>query len=136
MAGVLERAKILVTEVARKAFDSTSLIQDLNTILLTKVCYFVAMVNILGLIATFCLQKKQTMNSATLPELQFVHACKALSGAIKYLDLVSQFQNGGQFTLSTLTDVNYMRLDSSAIKALHLLPDPLEGVTKEKCLSG
>ena len=72
---------------------------------------------------------------AVLPELTLRHASKALAAAIKYLDLVSQYHQG-QFTLKILQDVNYVRLDPSAIKALHLLPDPMEGVTKEKCLSG
>ena len=37
MSGVLDRSRVLISEVPKKTFDTTSLVQDLNTVLVAKV---------------------------------------------------------------------------------------------------
>lgn len=49
---------------------------------------------------------------------------------IKYLNLLSVQENHGEYTLSTYNLSNFMKLDASAVEALHLTPGPRDGKSK------
>jgi DNA mismatch repair protein MSH2 len=54
-------------------------------------------------------------------------ALGAAAALIKYLGLMSDSSNFGQFALYQHDLAQYMRLDASAVRALHLMPGPRDG---------
>ncbi|RUS68800.1 hypothetical protein EGW08_023438, partial [Elysia chlorotica] len=99
---VLSRSGVLLVEKKRSEFNNKDIVQDLNRLLKAK--------------------KGEKPNSATLDEIDKTVAMCALSSCIKYLELLSNEDNFGQFRLSTF-DLNlYMKLDGPAVRALNLLP--------------
>ncbi|CAH3191846.1 unnamed protein product, partial [Porites evermanni] len=75
-------------------------------------------------------------NSSTLPEMDLTHATAALASLIKYLEFLADETNFGQFHLSTFDLTQFMKLDAAAVRALNLLPNPLDGGNKSMCLVG
>ncbi|XP_065057032.1 DNA mismatch repair protein Msh2-like isoform X2 [Rhopilema esculentum] len=110
---VLERSNVLVTERKRAEFSSKDVVQDLDRLLKTR-----------------------GSSSASLPELDLAQAVCCLTSIIKYLELLSDDSNFGQFTISAFDLRRFMRLDAAAVRALNLFPSPLDGGNKSKCLTG
>lgn len=71
----------------------------------------------------------------TSPELSLKNALGSLACLIKYLSLTSDASNHGAFTIKTHTLSQYMKLDASALKALHLMPS-VKDSTKSSSLYG
>ncbi|KAL5010021.1 hypothetical protein ScPMuIL_012326 [Solemya velum] len=112
---VLDRSSLLVTERKKSDFSMKDIVQDLNRLLKFK--------------------KEQT-DSSSLAEIEKSHAIAALSSIIKYLELLSNEDNFCQFTLEKFDLGQYMRLDASAVGALNLLPNTVEGENQNQCILG
>ena len=54
MSGVLDRSRVLISEVPKKTFDTTSLVQDLNTVLVAKV----SLTHVFFTASTLCIAHK------------------------------------------------------------------------------
>ena len=65
--------------------------------------------------------------SPRIAEWEFQTAMASLASLIRYLHLMSEEANFGQFELKKHDLSMYLRLDASAVKALHLLPGPNDG---------
>ncbi|XP_015773181.1 PREDICTED: DNA mismatch repair protein Msh2-like [Acropora digitifera] len=111
---VIQRSNALVTDRKKAEFSNKDIVQDLNRLL----------------------KMGASGNSATLPEMDLTQATAALAALIKYLELLSDETNFGQFHLSTFDLSQFMKLDSAAVRALNLLPNPLDGGNKSMCLVG
>ncbi|KAI5790687.1 muts domain V-domain-containing protein [Peziza echinospora] len=66
-------------------------------------------------------------NAGVLPETQLKLAMGAASALIRYLGLMSDDTNFGQYDLYKHDLAQYMKLDASALKALNLMPGPRDG---------
>ncbi|XP_048239590.1 DNA mismatch repair protein Msh2-like [Haliotis rufescens] len=113
---VLERSGLLITERKRADFSSKDIVQDLNRLLKVK--------------------KGDQPNSSTLNELDKTHGTAALSAVIRYLELLSDEGNFGQYTVGSFELGQYMRLDAAAVRALNLTPSPNEGGNKNQSVLG
>ncbi|KAL4232768.1 MutS-like protein [Mactra antiquata] len=113
---ILERNSVMITERKRSDFNNKDSVQDMNRLLKVK--------------------KGSQANSATLPEMDKQNAMAALSAVIKYLELLSDESNFGQYSISTFDLEQFMRLDSAAVRALNLLPSATEGGNKYQSVLG
>lgn len=111
---VIQRSNILITERKKAEFSNKDIVQDLNRLL----------------------KLGASGNSSTLPEMDLTHATAALASLIKYLEFLADETNFGQFHLSTFDLTQFMKLDAAAVRALNLLPNPLDGGNKSMCLVG
>lgn len=109
---ILERCGIVVTRRKRAAFEVKDVEQDLNRLLADGVAV------------------------STLPEYEMKAAMGATAGLIKYLDLLGDESNFGQYHIETYDLSQYMRLDAAAVSALNLMPTGLEGSNKNMSLFG
>ncbi|KAJ3142593.1 MutS-like protein [Physocladia obscura] len=112
LMAILERCGIVVTNRKRGTFETKDVEQDLNRLLATEI----------GVTA--------------LPEFEMSLAMGAASSLIKYLQLLNDDSNFGQYRLETYDLSQYMRLDAAAMKALNLMPMGTEGSNKTMSLYG
>lgn len=64
---------------------------------------------------------------STLPQTELKLAMSSSAALIKYLGLMSDSSNFGQYQLYQHDLAQYMKLDASALKALNLMPGPKDG---------
>lgn len=100
---LLERCDIPISERKSGEFQTRDIEQDLTRLLPSGVAV------------------------SALPQLNSLLAMSATAALIKYLGLMSQPNNFGRFELIQHDLSQFMRLDSSAMKALNLMPGPRDG---------
>lgn len=66
-------------------------------------------------------------SASMLPQTDLKLAMGAAASLIKYLDVMNDQSNFGQYQLYTHDLSQYMKLDASALKALNLMPGPRDG---------
>ncbi|TGZ72290.1 hypothetical protein CRM22_002178 [Opisthorchis felineus] len=103
---IFQRAGFLATEVEKSNFALQDVTQDLNYLLRRP----------RGIQTTGISQDNKAF--------EHKQGLACLGAIVKYLDLKSDDSNAGVFSLEPFSLDNFVRLDSAATRALHLLPGP------------
>lgn len=111
---ILERCGIVVTDRKKTDFNAKDVEQDLNRLL------------------------RGELQASTRPEFEFKVAMASTAALISYLSLMSDDSNFGHYWMRSHDLTQYMKLDASALRALHLMPDPsgMGGSSKNMSLFG
>ncbi|GAO52574.1 putative DNA mismatch repair protein Msh2 [Saitoella complicata NRRL Y-17804] len=109
---VVDRCGITITEKRSADFSARDIEQDLTRLL------------------------GGDLSAGTLPQFDLKLAMASASALIKYLALMSDSTNFGQYELYQHDLSQYMKLDASAVRALNLMPGPNDGANKNMSLFG
>ncbi|KAG0221543.1 MutS-like protein [Mortierella sp. GBA43] len=109
---ILQHCDIVITERKRADFALKDVEQDFNRLL------------------------GDNISIAALPEFELKNAMAASACVIKYLALLTDESNFGQYVLRHHDLSQYMKLDASAVRALNLMPGPHDGANKSMSLYG
>ncbi|KZS97038.1 DNA mismatch repair protein [Sistotremastrum niveocremeum HHB9708] len=112
LRSMIERCNIVLTERKSSDWTAKNVEQDLSRLL------------------------SDDTEVSIMPELDLKIAMASCSALLTYLGLVTDSDNHGQFTLKTHDLSQYMRLDSSALRALNLMPSIRESKTQNTSLYG
>lgn len=112
MKGMLDRCGVVLTECKKGDFQIKDVEQDLNRLM------------------------GDGVSVASLPQFELKNAMAACSCLIKYLALLSDESNFGEYSLTTHDLTQYMKLDAAAVAALNLMPGPNDGANKTMSLFG
>ncbi|KAJ3032339.1 MutS-like protein [Rhizophlyctis rosea] len=111
---ILERCGIVITERKKGDFATKNVEQDLSRLL----------------------ELEENVRASSLPEFELKVAMSSLACLIKYLALLGDSSNFGQYSIARFDLGHYMKLDASAVKALNLMPGPQDGSNKSMSLYG
>ncbi|KAH9808943.1 muts domain V-domain-containing protein [Melampsora americana] len=100
LGDMLERCGVVVTERQRAEYNIKSIEQDVNRLL------------------------EGERQLAALPQFDMKTALAALNPLLNYLSVLEDPSNHSTFKFVTHDLGQYMRLDASAVRALHLFPNP------------
>jgi DNA mismatch repair protein MSH2 len=109
---ILTHCDIVITERKKSEFGIRDVEQDFNRLL------------------------EEDISIAALPEFELKNAMAASACVMKYLALLADETNFGQYTLRNHDLSQYMKLDASAVRALNLMPGPQDGSNKSMSLYG
>lgn len=84
--------------------NSSSLLQDLEKLIRFK--------------------KDQKKSAHTIPELKLELAMGSVAAGLKYLEVINEESNMGQFSIKSLNLNRFVHLDAAAVHALNLFPPP------------
>ncbi|KAF9935116.1 MutS-like protein [Linnemannia zychae] len=109
---ILSHCDIVITDRKKSEFSIKDVEQDFNRLL------------------------EEDISIAALPEFELKNAMAASACVMKYLGLLTDETNFGQYTLRNHDLSQYMKLDASAVRALNLMPGPQDGANKSMSLYG
>ncbi|RKO91193.1 DNA mismatch repair protein muts, partial [Blyttiomyces helicus] len=115
MVTILNRCQVVVTERKKVDFGIANVEQDLDRL-----------IDGLG----------EERTASSLPEFEFKLAMGCTACLIKYLDLMGDESNFHQYSLTQHDLAQFMKLDAAAVKALNLMPGPMDGSNKNMSLYG
>ncbi|KAL7268791.1 MSH2 protein [Rhizina undulata] len=101
--GIVDRCGVVITPARASTFSAKDIEQDLSRLLTDEIA------------------------AGVLPQTEGKLAMGAAAALIKYLGLMSDDLNFGQYQLYQHDLAQYMKLDASALKALNLMPGPRDG---------
>ncbi|CAG8439292.1 7439_t:CDS:10 [Ambispora leptoticha] len=136
--GVLNKCGVVITEQKKMDFSNKDIEQDLNRLLANGISVTtLRMLYKIDLctsgIVIFVLILLVYDQSAEFDLKNALGACAAI---IKYLSLLTDESNFGHYILRHHDLSQYMKLDTSAVRALNLMPSPQDGSNKTMSLFG
>ncbi|KAK9759929.1 MSH2 protein, partial [Basidiobolus ranarum] len=112
LTSVLNRCEVVITECKKGYYQTKNVEQDLNRLLDGEVPI------------------------TSMPEFELRHAMGSTACLIKYLSLLDDDMNFGNYTLRQHDLSHYMKLDVSALQALNLMPRMQDGHNKTMSVFG
>ncbi|KAK9685635.1 MSH2 protein, partial [Basidiobolus ranarum] len=112
LTSVLNRCSVVITECKKAYYQIKDVEQDLNRLL------------------------DEEVPVTSMPEFELKHAMGSAACIIKYLSLLNDDTNFGNYTLRQHDLSQYMKLDASALRALNLMPGIQDGYNKTMSVFG